>query len=190
MLAVPLLDERVLDFVEGWDPGPRADPLVAAVVLFGPPSVVLATVTPIAVRIASRELHLVGRTAGRLFSVSTAGSIAGTFATAFWLVPAIGVDQLIAVGAVALLLAALPLALADRAWALAGTGAALAVVAAATAVAVAPDSGGTVSASRLRNALATPSILDFSSRAVLRAASSSSASRALRPCAFSSCSTR
>src|SRR5512133_1848803 len=56
VLAVPLLDERVLDLVEGWDPGPRANPLVAAIILFGPASVVLATVTPLAVRIASREL--------------------------------------------------------------------------------------------------------------------------------------
>ena len=151
VLAVPLLDERVLDLVERWDPGPRANPLVAAILLFGPASIVLATVTPIAVRIASRELDAVGRTAGRLFSISTAGSIAGTFVTAFWLVPAIGVDQLIAVGAVVLLVAALPLALVHRAWALAGAGAALVAVAAVAAVAVAPDRGGTVAASRLRN---------------------------------------
>src|SRR3954471_10644577 len=75
VLAIPLVDERVLRFVEDWDPGPRLDPLIAATILFFPPSVVLATVTPIAVRIASRELAFVGRTAGRLFSVSTAGSI-------------------------------------------------------------------------------------------------------------------
>src|SRR5438094_9136864 len=29
VLAVPLLDGPVLDFVVRWDPGPRADPLVA-----------------------------------------------------------------------------------------------------------------------------------------------------------------
>jgi spermidine synthase len=151
VLAVPLVDERVLDWVERWDPGPRADPLVAAALLFGPPSVVLATVTPIAVRVASRRLEAVGRTAGRLFSLSTAGSIAGTFVTAFWLVPAIGVDQLIAAGAAALLVAALPLALADRAWVLGGTGAALAGVAVVAAVAVAPDRGGSVAAVEVRN---------------------------------------
>jgi spermidine synthase len=151
VLAVPLVDERVLDWVERWDPGPRADPLIAAIILFGPPSVVLATVTPIAVRIASRELHTVGRTAGRLFSISTIGSIAGTFATAFWLIPELGVDQLIAVGATVLLLAALPLAIADRAWLLAGGGAALAAVAVAAAIALAPDRDGTVSAVETRN---------------------------------------
>jgi hypothetical protein len=62
--------------------GPRLDPLVAAVILFGPASVVLAAATPIAVRLATRSLDTLGTTAGRLFAVSTAGSIAGTFATA------------------------------------------------------------------------------------------------------------
>jgi spermidine synthase len=151
VLAVPVVDERVLDLVERWDPGPRADPLVAAILLFGPASVVLATVTPIAVRIAARNLDAVGRTAGRLFSISTAGSIAGTFATAFWLVPALGVDQLIGIGAAALLLAALPLALADRAWLLAGAGVALAAVAVAVSISLGDGGGGTVAAADLRN---------------------------------------
>ena len=151
VLAVPLVDEQVLDFVERWDPGPRADPLVASVILFGPPSVVLAMVTPIAVRIASHELHAVGRTAGRLFAISTAGSIAGTFATAFWLIPELGVDQLIAVGAATLLLAALPLALTDGAWILAAAGAGLAAVAVAGALSLGADRGDAVAASSLRN---------------------------------------
>ena len=80
----------------------RLNPLVASAALFGPASIVLASVTPIAVRLAARSLERLGRTAGRLFSVSTAGSIVGTFATAFWLVPSYGTDQLMALGAVGL----------------------------------------------------------------------------------------
>src|SRR6478735_4240657 len=41
VLAIPFVDDPVLEWVVEWDPGPRADPLVAAVVLFGPASVVL-----------------------------------------------------------------------------------------------------------------------------------------------------
>ena len=44
--------------------------------------------------------------AGRDGSVSTAGSIAGTFVAAFWLVPELGTDQVLAVAAVTLLVAA------------------------------------------------------------------------------------
>src|SRR6185369_546207 len=116
VLAIPLVDQWVLERVVSWDPGPRLDPLVAAIALFGPMSVVLASVSPIAVRLAARSLDRLGRTAGRLFSLSTAGSIAGTFATAFWLVPEYGTDQVLAVGAVVLLAAAAVVALLERLW--------------------------------------------------------------------------
>ena len=69
-------------------------------------SVVLASVSPIAVRLAASSIDRLGRTAGRLFSISTAGSIVGTFVTAFWLVPEYGTDQVLAFGAVVLLSAA------------------------------------------------------------------------------------
>jgi spermidine synthase/MFS family permease len=144
VLAIPVVDEWVLEQVVAWDPGPRLDPLVAAIVLFGPMSVVLASVSPIAVRLAARSLDRLGRTAGRLFAISTAGSIAGTFATSFWLVPEYGTDQVLAVGAVVLLGAAATVALLERLWV---PGGALVAAAAAALVAVgalAPDTTGRV----------------------------------------------
>src|SRR5690349_5382299 len=111
---VPVLDQTVPTWIVEWDPGPRLDPLLAAAILFGPASVVLASASPIAVRLAASSLERLGRTAGRLFSISTAGSIFGTFVTAFWLVPELGTDQVIAIGAVTLVAAALVVALAVR----------------------------------------------------------------------------
>ena len=144
VLAIPVVDDRVLEWVVTWDPGPRLDPLVAAIVLFGPMSVVLASVSPIAVRLAAREIDRLGRTAGRLFAISTAGSIAGTFVTAFWLVPEYGTDQVLAVGAVVLLTAAAVVALLERLW-LPGAGLVVAAGAAVLAVgALAPDTTGRV----------------------------------------------
>jgi spermidine synthase len=61
--------------------------LLASVVLFGPPSVLMGAVTPFAVRLATRDLALVGSAAGRLSAVSTTGSILGAFAAAFFLIP-------------------------------------------------------------------------------------------------------
>ena len=144
VLAIPLVDEWVLDQVVSWDPGPRLDPLVAAIALFGPMSVVLASVSPIAVRLAAQSLDRLGRTAGRLFAISTAGSIAGTFATSFWLVPEYGTDQVLAVGALVLFAAAAAVALLQRLWV---PGAVFAVAAAGTVLAVgalAPETTGTV----------------------------------------------
>jgi spermidine synthase len=151
VLAIPLIDDPVLEAVVRWDPGPRADPLVAAVLLFGLPSVVLATATPIAVRLVTRSVATLGRSAGRLFAVSTAGSIAGTFATAFWLVPELGTDQLLAFAAAALFAAATLFALVHRL--VVPSAAALAAVAGAAvaAVSLAPASGGTLSGAAARN---------------------------------------
>jgi spermidine synthase len=151
VLAIPFVDEAVLEAVVDVDAGPRLNPLLASVILFGPVSVVMACVTPIAVRLRARSLTRVGRTAGRLFSVSTAGSIAGTLATAFFLIPEFGVDQLISLGAAALFAAVLVVALAERRLA----AAALAVVATAgavvAAISLAPEQGGTLSGAAAQN---------------------------------------
>ena len=151
VLAIPFVDGWVLDRVVELDPGPRLNPLLATIALFGVPAIVLGTVSPIAVKLRARSLEHLGRTAGRLFAISTAGSIAGTFATAFWLIPELGTDQLLASGAVALMLAAAFVALVERL-----TGAfflALAVAAASFGgvLSLAPEKGGTVAASEFRN---------------------------------------
>jgi spermidine synthase len=133
VLAVPVVDDTVLRWVVAWDAGPRANPFIAAVALFGIPSVVFAAVTPIAVRLVSQSVTSVGRTAGRLFAISTAGSIAGTFATAFFLIPAFGTNQLLALAAATLFGAIVLVAIVERLLVPAGVGvlgAALAVVAA------------------------------------------------------------
>src|SRR5215218_4145861 len=106
ILLIPVVDEWVLERVVEWDPGPRWNPLVATIALFGLPSIVLATATPIAVRLRGRSITSLGKTAGRLFAVSTAGSIVGTFATAFFLIPELGTNQLLGVLATALFVAA------------------------------------------------------------------------------------
>jgi spermidine synthase len=151
VLAIPFVDGWTLDRVVDWDPGPRLNPVIATVLLFGLPSVVLGTVSPVAVRLKARSIEKLGRTAGRLFAVSTAGSIAGTFLTSFWLIPTLGTDQVLASAAVALILAAAAVALVEKlvvAFALALTlaGASLGAV-----VSLAPEQGGTVAASQLRN---------------------------------------
>jgi hypothetical protein len=146
VLLIPVVDSWVLEQVVAWDPGPRLDPLVASILLFGPMSVVLASVSPIAVRLAARDIARLGRTAGRLFAISTAGSIAGTFATSFWLVPEYGTDQVLAFGAVVLLTAAAVVSLLQRLW-LPGAGLVAAAGAAVLAVgARAPPTNGTVRA--------------------------------------------
>jgi spermidine synthase len=151
VLAIPFVDGWTLDRVVAWDPGPRLNPVIATILLFGLPSVVLGSVSPVAVRLKARSIEELGRTAGRLFAISTAGSIAGTFLTSFWLIPELGTDQVLASAAIALVLAAAAVALVEKlmlAFALALT---LAGVSVGAVVSLSPDKGGTVAASQLRN---------------------------------------
>jgi spermidine synthase len=151
VLAIPFADDRVLRWVIDWDPGARLNPLVAAVVLFGPMSIVLAAVTPVAVRIAAHSVDTLGRTAGRLFAVSTVGSIVGTFATAFVLIPEFGTNQLLAQGAAALL-AGTALVAGARALPIVGVaGLAAAAGAAALSVSLAPEQTGRLSPAAAEN---------------------------------------
>lgn len=64
--------------------------LMAALVLFAPASVCLGFVTPFAVRLRMTSLADTGKTVGSLYALSTIGSILGTFAAGFFLIPFVG----------------------------------------------------------------------------------------------------
>ncbi len=64
--------------------------LVAALLLFAPASVLLGFVTPYAVKLKMISLEDSGKTVGRLYALSTVGSIAGTFLAGFFLIPFVG----------------------------------------------------------------------------------------------------
>ncbi len=69
--------------------------IVAAISLLLVPSILLGSVTPYAVRLASSDVQHVGRVAGNLSAISTAGSILGTFAAGLILIPALGTNGIL-----------------------------------------------------------------------------------------------
>jgi len=74
----------------------RTGSLVASGAVFFLPSLLLAMVSPLGVRLAAAErVEHLGRSAGQLYAISTAGSIVGTIATAFWLIPLLSLDGLV-----------------------------------------------------------------------------------------------
>ncbi len=75
--------------------GGPAGTLLAAAVLFGPTSILFGTVSPYAVRLAARDLAQVGNTAGRLYALSTLGSLAGTLVCTFVLIPFLELHQIL-----------------------------------------------------------------------------------------------
>ncbi|HEY5658303.1 MAG TPA: fused MFS/spermidine synthase, partial [Myxococcota bacterium] len=87
VLADLLLVDRMLDVAEQL--GPTLGPVLATTLLLGPPMLLLGSISPFVVRLEGK-LPSLGVTAGRVFALSTAGSLGGTFLTAFWLIPSFG----------------------------------------------------------------------------------------------------
>ncbi len=76
--------------------------------LFFVPSFLLGMISPVAVKLAVRDLDTTGSVVGRIYALSTLGSILGTFVTGFWLVARFGTRAtLLGVGAVLILSALL-----------------------------------------------------------------------------------
>lgn len=69
--------------------------IICATITFGIPSFLLATVSPIAVKIKNSSIDNVGTTSGKISSLSTIGSIFGTFFAGFILIPNLGVRNII-----------------------------------------------------------------------------------------------
>ena len=74
---------------------PRAGSLLAACAFFFLPSILLATVSPYAVKLAGRDFENLGNIAGRLSAISSTGSVFGTLVTSFFLIPLTGVRNIV-----------------------------------------------------------------------------------------------
>lgn len=100
-LIVPALREPVL--VACAPLGLRTGALLSALLLFGPPLFVLGCVSPYVVRLAAREVSVLGRTVGRFYALSTMGSIAGTVLTGFVLISYLSLDHIFLASAATLI---------------------------------------------------------------------------------------
>lgn len=107
-VARPLLELSIRG-IETVSTGTVVGSFAASLALFAPPVVVLGTVTPFAIRLAATGVADAGRVAGRVFALSTAGSLIGTFGPALIAIPLIGTQRTLLVAAAILALAAAPL---------------------------------------------------------------------------------
>jgi predicted membrane-bound spermidine synthase len=64
--------------------------LALSAIIFFLPSCLLGMISPVAVKSALRDLAETGQVVGRIYAVSTVGSILGTFATGFYLIARFG----------------------------------------------------------------------------------------------------
>jgi spermidine synthase len=87
--ADPFLDVSV-DALDRVSAGAFIGSLVAVTVLVAPPVMLLGAASPYAIRLAVDRIEESGTVAGRMYAISTVGSLAGTFASALVLIPALG----------------------------------------------------------------------------------------------------
>ena len=69
-----------------------AGSFIVVLILFSVPVTLLATVSPFAIRLAITDEEHAGRVSGRMYAISTVGSIIGTFLPTLIMIPAIGTN--------------------------------------------------------------------------------------------------
>jgi spermidine synthase len=108
---VPLVSRPVLrvaaDAVETLDAAVMAGSFLSVLVLFSVPVTLLGCVSPFAIRLAISDPARAGTISGRIYAISTLGSILGTFLPVLWLIPTIGTARTFLVFALTLLAVAL-----------------------------------------------------------------------------------
>lgn len=82
--------------------------LVGVGVLLAIPLLLLGMVSPYAIRLRLAAVEDAGHTAGRLYAISTVGSLAGTFLSSLVLIPFVGTRRTFLIFAAAMALAAVP----------------------------------------------------------------------------------
>jgi MFS family permease len=92
----------------------KVDPVLGSTLVFFLPCLVLASLPPYMIRLASRQLEHVGTISGLIYSASTVGSIAGVFISGYVLIDHMDIpDVFRAMGALTMALAGLSLGI-DR----------------------------------------------------------------------------
>jgi spermidine synthase len=111
--AIPFVTRPILDeAAKGLDElstGAVVGSFLATLVLFAPPVALLGTVAPFAIRLALNDVRDAGAVAGRLYALSTVGSLLGAFLPALVLIPLVGTQRTMLLTAAVVAASATPL---------------------------------------------------------------------------------
>src|SRR5919109_3415876 len=97
MALVPFVSDPFLslsvDAFDTYSVGTFAGSLLGVLVLVAVPVLMLGTVSPWAIRLKMHAVEDSGQMAGRMYAISTVGSLLGTFAASLLLIPLIGTQR-------------------------------------------------------------------------------------------------
>jgi spermidine synthase len=89
LVARPILTAAA-SAVVGAQAGLAVGSFLAVLILFSAPVTLLGCVSPFAIRLAVTDLSSAGKISGRIYAISTLGSLLGTFLPTLYLIPEIG----------------------------------------------------------------------------------------------------
>jgi spermidine synthase len=105
--ADPLLDVAV-EALDSISAGAFVGSLLAVLVLVAIPVLLLGAVSPWAIRLAVDRVEAAGQVSGRLYAISTAGSLLGTLSASLLWIPLVGTRRTFLIFAFAIAVVALP----------------------------------------------------------------------------------
>lgn len=106
VIATPVL-RSAASAVQALNAAVMIGSFLSVLVLFSVPVTLLGCVSPYAIRLALDDKAHAGTISGRIYAISTLGSILGTFIPVLWLIPAIGTARTFLTLSLALMLVAL-----------------------------------------------------------------------------------
>lgn len=92
--GLPFMGSPILEALGGRpEMGVAGGSFLAILVLYAPPVLVLGMITPIAIALSTRDPERAGRVAGRIYALTTLGSLIGTLAPSLLTLPLFGVRR-------------------------------------------------------------------------------------------------
>lgn len=98
-----LLKDVLLNFLLSSISNIQVVSIIASILLFTIPSILLGMVSPFAARIKMKSVEKSGSTVGNLYAISTVGSIIGVFLAGFYFVPNFKITSILMLFAIALI---------------------------------------------------------------------------------------
>ena len=102
VLIMPFSGKMIMNATLGFDM--RLGVILSCIIFLAPPLFLFGIVGPMVVRLSAKSTEEVGKTAGRVYFISTIGGIFGTFIYGFYLIPQLGIRTTIYATFIALIL--------------------------------------------------------------------------------------
>ncbi len=90
ILLIGIIQKETLLFVANNIKDIKVGAIISTIILFFIPSMLIGFLSPILIKLKLNDLSRAGKTSGIIYALSTLGSITGTFAGGFFLIPSMG----------------------------------------------------------------------------------------------------